>query len=494
MGLQWGQRRWRTSRWWSPGPKYTRTSTGTANSSGSITILRGKVLVGALITIGDGLRSTVKTAAGVLTATGTVVRNAAKALVSVIAMSGVLIAIKTLLRSFTSVATINGNAIKAISTPLTSAISAIGITLRGVVKATTSSLISSSTLIRNGTKAITGILTSSGISVVLKTFVRVLTGTMGSSSTLRKQIAQILNGAGVISGALVQFIRRQLVRSLASIGALRRVMIKLTASTIITNGIVLALKAFLRTITRSLTTNGTLKRSAIKLLGGSLSAIGIILRNVLKTASGNLTANGTAFTVNAIMRSVTAALTPSGHAFKSAQRRFSALISTAKVHSRLALKALGASIASSAFVNFVLTGLSLLITATIATSGNVRRAAKYTFNGIVTSASISMRSLAITLTNLIASISSIKSVQIKILQIMRTLLIAGAMRKHVLLAFISNLTLVGTVRRFILRIFIGIASTLSNLLNVKVGPTGKVRATVSDQQITRVSLSDEIGG
>jgi hypothetical protein len=233
-----------------PGAAYSQAAAGTLTGSGALTkqarkivasTLTGsgalvrqiaKVVAGTLTGLGSLSRQANKALTGTLTGSGALVKQANKLLAGALTGSGALAAIRTILKAIDGTLSGSGTLLKQTNKPLAGTLTGSGSLVKQIGKIAAGTLSGSGSLIKQARKSLSGTLTGSGALVSIRTFLKSVGGTLTGSGALLRQTNKTLGGTLTGSGSLIKQAQRSVAGVLSGSGDLTKQAQKILAGTL----------------------------------------------------------------------------------------------------------------------------------------------------------------------------------------------------------------------------------------------------------------------
>jgi hypothetical protein len=225
---------------------------------------------------------------GSVTPSGSIVRQAGKALAGSVAATGALL--RQTQKALAGSITAAGALAKQLARTLAGSVTPTGALTRQIGKALTSSTTAAGAIVKQIGKALGGSVTVTG--ALTKLLARTLTGSVAVTGALVRQVGKALGGAVTAAGDIVRQVGKACAGTITAAGALAREIHKTFAGSVTASGTLAAVKAVLLVLSGSVTPTGSLTRQVGKGLLGSVSAVGDLAKRAAVTFAGTVAASG----------------------------------------------------------------------------------------------------------------------------------------------------------------------------------------------------------
>lgn len=231
-----------------------------------------------------------QSAAGVLTAVGTIVKSGRKPLAGSLTPVGIIA--KKTAKTFTGATTAVGVLVKQAQKAFTGSTTASGVLVGRAGKILTGSITASGTLIKSTAKLFVGSVTAAG--ALVKKTSKIFTGSLTASGVLSTTKVTLLSIGGSVTavGSLIKQTGKSFVGSVTAVGSLVKQAGKILLGSLTPSGILATTKVTLLSISGSLTLSGILVRQTGKIVLGSLTPAGTLVKQPAKAFTGVVTAAG----------------------------------------------------------------------------------------------------------------------------------------------------------------------------------------------------------
>jgi hypothetical protein len=209
------------------GTTFTQNLAGSVTASGVLTLATSKALAGTSTPTGALAKAVTKPGlAGSSTPRGALAKQANKALAGSVTATGVLSAVKVVLRSFAGSVTPTGVLSKQVNKAVAGSVTATGTLTRQVAKALAGSVTPSGALAKAVAKALAGSVTPAGVLTTMRVVLRSFAGSVIPTGVLTRQTGKALSGSVTPTGSLAKQVSKALSGVVAAAGALAKLVAK----------------------------------------------------------------------------------------------------------------------------------------------------------------------------------------------------------------------------------------------------------------------------